>query len=795
LLREFALYDAPTPVAADPVDRETPADEAVQPEPLFDVFVEPAADIPSVEPVADVAFQDAAPSLDDDLLDGLDDALLQAAPDVAAVEPETPEPDFSLDAEPVADGGEQTSYGEPDPAEADYDGDLTQSGWRVEPAAYVAPTAAIPEPEEVAEEQVFVEPVPVAEPEDAAPAIIAATEAFSEPAAHAAAEPQFIGLQPAGYADDLSFDASDLAHELELSLGGEADVADRPSRDAGPALSADSAADVAAAFDAYAPADPLIEALPDHEIPMSAEGGGDVWLPAPTISVADAPFDAVEPDVFPSSGADAPLDAIESVVWPGDHAYHVPSQYDLSEPVQVRGSDDHDDLLAEVERFPVPEPKAGSRWMDGAAAVASAAALQAVARFGRATPLPPAMAGSSNEVKAPAAAFVDERHVRVEPEVTTAAPAAIAVEEPDFEDFEIEIGDLDLDFDLEGPDPQEVVATDVTEEPEAEPVAVATAALTPPVEEVETAALPFDPSLISDTDYGLAPVAELNVPHLPVHEKEKPPALQPDYDLDIDAELAHIFGAATPAAEQPAAQAIPATVHGSDRRTIDFSDADEFDKALEEDIRRSMREAVPHAIAVDASQTDDFVDGDGDDRRSRRGLLLAACAAGLVVLGGIGAYAWIYSDGGAAVIGEPRVILADKNPVKVVPEEKGGRTVPNQDKAVYDRVAGASEATPRQEQLVTTTEEPVDVVQRTLTPEALPSDGLDAAESDEARLLPGVDEPELAAAEDEKTPVISPRKVRTMIVKPDGTLVAREETVSEPATGEVAGAAEADAVT
>src|SRR5690606_37839571 len=41
--------------------------------------------------------------------------------------------------------------------------------------------------------------------------------------------------------------------------------------------------------------------------------------------------------------------------------------------------------------------------------------------------------------------------------------------------------------------------------------------------------------------------------------------------------------------------------------------------------------------------------------------------------------------------------------------------------------------------------------------------------------------------EDGKPPLVSPRKVKTMIVKPDGTLVAREETVTEPET-EVAAA-------
>ncbi|MGO8264418.1 hypothetical protein ACC763_40980, partial [Rhizobium ruizarguesonis] len=74
---------------------------------------------------------------------------------------------------------------------------------------------------------------------------------------------------------------------------------------------------------------------------------------------------------------------------------------------------------------------------------------------------------------------------------------------------------------------------------------------------------------------------------------------------------------------------------------------------------------------------------------------------------------------GIVAYGEPRVITADKEPVKVVPENPGGKTVPNQDKAVYDRVAGSAEE-PKKKALVSSDEATVDVVQRTLTPEALP---------------------------------------------------------------------------
>ena len=51
------------------------------------------------------------------------------------------------------------------------------------------------------------------------------------------------------------------------------------------------------------------------------------------------------------------------------------------------------------------------------------------------------------------------------------------------------------------------------------------------------------------------------------------------------------------------------------------------------------------------------------------------------------------------------------------------KTVPNEDLAVYDRVAGNDTTGGDDQQLVTTTEEPVDIVQRTLSPDTLPLEG------------------------------------------------------------------------
>ncbi len=310
--------------------------------------------------------------------------------------------------------------------------------------------------------------------------------------------------------------------------------------------------------------------------------------------------------------------------------------------------------------------------------------------------------------------------------------------------------------------------------------------------------------MISETEENVTVIADLNVPHLPTVEKEKPVAYQPDYDLDIDAEIAQLFGNGGRKAAEPAEQADDGRGFAASAHTIPVTHAsvqpngvraneefDEFEKAMEEDFRRSIsqrqdNDPVNDRLAVGGDYGS--VDFDEDRRSGGRRLgMIAAAVGGLLILGGAGVYAWIGSGGAGLVSADPKIILADKSPVKMVPVEKGGKTVPNQDKAVYDRVAGAPAEAVQQGTLVSSTEEPVDVVQRTLTPESLPLesaedfDGADVTpiEDESARLLPDGEQPDAKASAEDRATAVSPRKVRTMIVKPDGTLVAREEPAPE----------------
>ncbi|KVK42149.1 sporulation protein [Agrobacterium deltaense] len=416
--------------------------------------------------------------------------------------------------------------------------------------------------------------------------------------------------------------------------------------------------------------------------------------------------------------------------------------------------------------------------------------------------------------------------------IVAAAPAAPA-EELDFtdfagfndDDFELALDDLDLDLDLSeiaeaevapAPAPQPVrqppaapvaaaavapqpVREQPAPQPRPAPVAVAApvaaaavqprpaAAAPQPAAPQTLESLPFDPSQIGETEEHPENIVEMDVPELPVGVFEpKPAARRHEEELDIDTELATLFAPAVAggldrhkhAENRGAAQARPAQAP---------EEADEFERALEEDFRRSMQEAAASRGSAPRDAENTYVDHQAayreeDERGGRRWIMPVAAAIGLVLIGG-GVYALV--SGGSSSTGSngaPVIISADNDPMKVVPENPGGRVVPNQDKAVYDRVAGGSAADPKQPALISSNEQPVDVVQRTLIPEQLPLEGENDADVEAAGTPVGETEdprllsPEEKAAQTEGSAAtgVSPRKVRTMIVKPDGTLVAQE---------------------
>ena len=346
------------------------------------------------------------------------------------------------------------------------------------------------------------------------------------------------------------------------------------------------------------------------------------------------------------------------------------------------------------------------------------------------------------------------------------------------------------------------VAAAVIPQPiQAEPAPVVPAARTAaPVFDADQM-LPFDPTEISDTEERVENFEGSHVPHLPAIEPEEPIVVQPEYDFDIDSEMASLLGTpAKDAAPEPMRSATAA--FGGAAAAASWSkntaaqpaaaaakqpieEFDEFERALEEDFRRSYREAANPVENV-ARMTLNPAAGNRRPARPVRNLATAAAVIAVLGLGAYGVYGWVRHGSPISTFsGEPRVITADANPVKVAPENPGGTVVPNQDKAVYDRVAGDGTAAPKQKELVSSNEQPVDVVQKTLIPESVSPDddsgdqvtSTPVGETEDPRLLPNQNggNTNVAANDDGQVPAVSPRKVRTMIVKPDGSLVARDE--------------------
>ncbi len=181
------------------------------------------------------------------------------------------------------------------------------------------------------------------------------------------------------------------------------------------------------------------------------------------------------------------------------------------------------------------------------------------------------------------------------------------------------------------------------------------------------------------------------------------------------------------------------------------------------------------------------------------GMKVAAVVLGIAVLGGGAAFGWNYMGGGGKT-GEPaRIVMASSEPVKVKPEEPGGKEIPNQDQVVFEKVQGGSELKSDQTTLASATEKPIRVVSTNLDgnvpPVAekslVPGRNLSAVANQNSpaagRVVTGSDQPEPVdtksaariSADDNalkrtESAIVSPRKVRTVTVRPDGTIVLAE---------------------
>lgn len=280
---------------------------------------------------------------------------------------------------------------------------------------------------------------------------------------------------------------------------------------------------------------------------------------------------------------------------------------------------------------------------------------------------------------------------------------------------------------------------------------------------LETAEMPSD---------DIEPMEPLDLPEF--SQPEEPRSTHGDIERELDAAIAgfdqYDAGMADVRASAHSAEPAANAAHDAPVASTEGSfDLDTFDFA--EDLNRDL-EFVSHDLEVEqgvsAAGTDTMAtEAEAESRsgRSNRGMMIAAVVGGVAILGIIGAFG-LYSSDTIEDTG-PVLVKADPDPVKVVPKDPGGKTVPNQDRAVYGEVDGIKAADPKQEALVSTSEEPMDLT-GTLPP------GISETGKSEARLQPDAStDPELLPAAGNGEPVLEPRRVRTVIVKPDGSFVSK----------------------
>lgn len=304
--------------------------------------------------------------------------------------------------------------------------------------------------------------------------------------------------------------------------------------------------------------------------------------------------------------------------------------------------------------------------------------------------------------------------------------------------------------------------------------------------------IPFDPGSIAESDDVPERIAELEVPDPEPEETAPRVTSDENFGLPLEEELEALASEATASAVDTAEpEAAFPDIHEDDRLRDDRpeilearADRVSDDIAADDDIVQPPGYRAPEDDGFDLHEEDLSVPEYYPEEEQRhhgrgRGVAAALIVLGVAVAGGAGFYFWNSSISADSANAEPPVITADNDPVKIKPEDPGGTTVPNQDLAVYDRVSGDADAQPQEQSMVTTAEEPVDVVQRTLTPESLPLEGRSVpAEKSEERLVASDttdgNTPPATSDAGAETAAISPRKVRTLVVKPDGTIVARD---------------------
>ena len=180
--------------------------------------------------------------------------------------------------------------------------------------------------------------------------------------------------------------------------------------------------------------------------------------------------------------------------------------------------------------------------------------------------------------------------------------------------------------------------------------------------------------------------------------------------------------------------------------------------------------------------------------KGRSAFMVGSALLGAIALGGALAFAYKQSGGGLGS-DQPPLVTADSRPVKELPDDPGGKDFPHKNKLIYDRLQNGDE--PESERLVPRQEN----VAVPALPPSPDSGGMPASVATTDLATPttqavGGAEPVAVASADNSMPDGGPRKVKTMVVRPDGTMAdppADAAAAEAPAAPEAAPPAAPDA--
>lgn len=322
-----------------------------------------------------------------------------------------------------------------------------------------------------------------------------------------------------------------------------------------------------------------------------------------------------------------------------------------------------------------------------------------------------------------------------------------------------------------------------------------------PVERTQELENVLDVSSFTETEADIEETAPFEIPDLPTVEEfsREQSNIDVDLDLELEREFSQLISGDLPSEQEVHVAADPVSAMNITEASASFSssdthsgdaDMDELNELFNVGVAEPVVDAAPTVhngpdridVTHDADHLDQDVITDDDGSGSGANTLAVVGVLATLLVGG-GAYLY-FQNSGSSLGGsnDPVIVKADNSPIKEVPADPGGASVPNQDQAVYEQVEGNDVSVANQSTLVKSTEEPVDIVQNTLNPSILPLEGRDIAGNDKNadRLAPNDQTASAAQSIDGVQPLVTPRRVQTVIVQSDGTIITREAPVAAP---------------